>query len=87
MTKDIYSATGEKLRVVYQTAVPNITVAIGSTRELMPSEILYTDSTDYLLGGALMLKNGKIDKFLFDEGYNCHRDGSMTSTPSVTVDS
>ena len=71
MTKDIYSATGEKLRVVYQTAVPNITVAIGSTRELMPSEILYTDSTDYLLGGALMLKNGKIDKFLFDEGY-CH---------------
>ena len=85
MTKDIYSATGEKLRVVYQTAVPNITVAIGSTRELMPSEILYTDSTDYLLGGALMLKNGKIDKFLFDEGYKCHRDGSMTSTPSVTV--
>ena len=70
MTKDIYSATGEKLRVVYQTAVPNITVAIGSTRELMPSEILYTDSTDYLLGGALMLKNGKIDKFLLDEGYN-----------------
>lgn len=69
MTKDIYSATGEKLRVVYQTAVPNITVAIGSTRELMPSEILYTDSTDYLLGGALILKNGKIDKFLFDEGY------------------
>ena len=36
-------------------AVPNITVAIGSTRELMPSEILYTDSTDYLLGGSLTL--------------------------------
>ena len=69
MTKDIYSATGEKLRVVYQTAVPNITVAIGSTRELMPSEILYTDSTDYLLGGALTLKNGRIDMFQFDEGY------------------
>ena len=33
-------------------AVPNITVAIGSTRELMPSEILHTDSTDYLLGGS-----------------------------------
>lgn len=46
VTRYVYSATGEKLRVVYQTAVPNITVAIGSTRELMPSEILYTDSTD-----------------------------------------
>ena len=69
VTRFVYSATGEKLRVVYQTAVPNITVAIGSTRELMPSEILYTDSTDYLLGGALTLKNGRIDMFQFDEGY------------------
>ena len=32
--KYVYSATGEKLRVIYQTAVPNITVAIGSAREL-----------------------------------------------------
>ena len=39
VTKYIYSATGEKLRVVHQTAVPNISVAIGSTRELAPSEI------------------------------------------------
>ena len=51
VTKYIYSATGEKLRVVHQTAVPNISVAIGSTRELAPSEIQYTDSTDYLLRG------------------------------------
>ena len=69
VTRYVYSAAGEKLRVIYQTAVPNITVAIGSTRELMPSEILYTDSTDYLLGGALTLKNGRIDMFQFDEGY------------------
>ena len=34
VTRYVYSATGEKLRVVYQTAVPNITVAIGSAREL-----------------------------------------------------
>ena len=32
VTKYIYSATGEKLRVVYQTAVPNISVAIGAAR-------------------------------------------------------
>ena len=50
-------------------AVPNITVAIGSARKLMPSEILFTDSTDYLLGGALTLKNGRIDKYQFEEGY------------------
>ena len=69
VTRYIYSATGEKLRVVYQTAVPNITVAIGSARELMPSEILFSDSTDYLLGGALTLRNGRIDKYQFEEGY------------------
>ena len=50
VTKYIYSATGEKLRTTHLTAVPNISVAIGSTRELAPSEILSTDSTDYLLG-------------------------------------
>ncbi len=27
------------------------------------------DSTDYLLGGCLVLKNGRIDKVLFDGGY------------------
>ena len=57
VTKYVYGATGEKLRVTHQTAVPNITVPIGSARELLPSEILSTDSTDYLLGGALTLRN------------------------------
>jgi hypothetical protein len=69
VTKYIYSAMGEKLRVTYQTAVPNISVAIGKTKELAPSEILSTDYTDYLLGGSLTLKNGRIDKYQFDEGY------------------
>ena len=69
VTKYVYSAAGEKLRVIYQTAVPNISVAIGSTRELAFYEIQYRDSTDYLLGGSLTLKNGRIDKYLFDEGY------------------
>lgn len=69
VTKYIYSATGEKQRVIYLTAVPNITVAIGSSRELSSSEIQCTDYTDYLLGGSLTLKNGRIDKYQFDEGY------------------
>ena len=69
VTRYIYSAAGEKLRVTYLTAVPNITVPIGGTRELSPSEILSADSTDYLLGGTLTMRNGRIDKYLFDEGY------------------
>ena len=69
VTKYIYSATGEKLRVVYQTAVLNVSVAIGSARELSPSEILSADSVDCLLGGRLTLRNGRIDRFQFDEGY------------------
>ena len=69
VTRYIYSATGEKLRVVHLTAVPNITVAMGQTRELVPSEILSADSTDYLLGGTLTMRDGRIDRYLFDEGY------------------
>ena len=65
----IYSAAGEKLRVTHLTAVPNITVPIGTVRELAPSEILAADSTDYLLGGTLTMKNGRIDKYQFEEGY------------------
>ena len=69
VTKYIYSATGEKKRVIYQTAVANINVAIGSTKELTSSQIQSTETVDYLLGGALTLKNGRIDKYQFEEGY------------------
>ena len=69
VTRYVYSTAGEKLRVIHQTAVPNITVAIGSARELLPLEILSADSTDYLLGGSLTLRNGRIDKYQFEEGY------------------
>jgi RHS repeat-associated protein len=77
--KYIYSATGEKLRVTYQTAVPNINVAIGSTKELASSEILSTDYVDYLLGGSLTMKNGRIDKYQFDEGY-CQAKKNVSNT-------
>lgn len=79
VTKYVYSAAGEKLRVIYQTAVPNITVAIGSTRELSIYETLHTETIDYLLGGALTLKNGRIDKYQFEEGYCQATESSDTS--------
>ena len=57
------------MRVIYQTAVANINVAIGSTKELTSSQIQSTETVDYLLGGALTLRNGRIDKYQFEEGY------------------
>ena len=71
VTKYIYSATGEKMRVIYQTAVANINVAIGETRELITNELVNKkeETVDYLLGGAFTLKNGRIDKYQFEEGY------------------
>lgn len=84
VTKYVYSATGEKLRVIYQTAVPNITVAIGSTRELTIYETLHTETIDYLLGGALTLRNGRIDKYQFDEGY-CQVSSSTSTTDNFML--
>ena len=69
VTKYIYSATGEKLRTIYQTAVPNITVAMGSKHELTDAEVLYKDSVDYYHGGKLTAKNGRLDKCYFNGGY------------------
>ena len=72
VTKYVYSATGEKLRVIYQTSVyPEDAdiVKIGKTKELTPEEINCTETVDYLLGGRLVMRNVKIDKVLFDGGY------------------
>ena len=69
VTNYVYSATGEKLRTVYQTAVPNITVAAGERHELTEAEVLYTDSVDYYHGGKVTVKNGRLDKCYFDGGY------------------
>ena len=72
VTKYVYSATGEKLRVTYQTSVyPKDAdiVKIGKTKELTKEEKKCTETVDYLLGGALTLRNGRIDKYQFEEGY------------------
>ena len=37
--------------------------------EPKPFPIRQKDSTDYLLGGSLVMRNEKIDKVLFDGGY------------------
>ena len=80
-TRYVFSASGEKLRVAHYTAKPNITRPFGvRPADLTPSQTLYKDSTDYLLGGSLVMKNGKIDKFLFHGGY------ALASPTSPTAD-
>lgn len=44
------------------------------------AQILLADSTDYLMGGSLTMKNGKIDKYLFEGGY------AQASVASSTTD-
>ena len=63
VTKYVYSAAGQKLRVVHYTAKPNISRTWGvKPAELTASQILQADSTDYMLGGSLTLKNGKLTR-------------------------
>ena len=69
VTKYIYSAEGTKLRTIYYTAMPNINVPDGCTHELDASEIQTTDSLDFLMEGNHILKNGRINKYLFEGGY------------------
>ena len=71
-TEYVYSATGEKLRVIHITAKPNVvTREVGKEVKdrLSGAYWINYEKTDYLLGGALTLKNGRIDKYQFDEGY------------------
>ena len=67
VTEYAYTATGRKLRAVYYTAVPGITVGSGETHQLTANEILSKDSIDYL--GSLILVNGLPDQYLFQGGY------------------
>jgi len=68
-TEYVYSASGQKLRVVHYTAKPNMNKTWGVKPKFSMTQIQLTDSTDYLLGGSLVMQNGTVDKFLFEGGY------------------
>lgn len=78
VTSYVYSAAGEKLRTVWLTAVPNVTVAIGGRKELTPSLILSSDTTDYV--GGFIYSNGKVSRLQFDGGYCSFPDGNIGRT-------
>ena len=67
VTEYIYTATGEKLRTIHYTAMPNITVEQDTRHDLTEGEILYKDSTDY--HDALIMENGRPSMYQFDGGY------------------
>ncbi len=70
VTRYVYSAAGQKLRAVHYTAKPNITSKWGTKpADLTEEQTLSVDSTDYLLGGSLVMKNNMFDKYLFEGGY------------------
>lgn len=82
-TKYIYSASGQKLRAIYYTANPHtVTRTWGKEpAELTSEQIFQVDSIDYLCGGSLVMRNGRIDKYLFDGGY-----AQATAVPDTKKD-
>ena len=76
VTEYVYAATGRKLRTVYYTAIPGITVGSGETHQLTASEILSKDSIDYL--GSLTLVNGVLGQYFFPGGYCQLNEGNVS---------
>lgn len=51
-------------------AAPNVTVPFGAEPDtLTQGQVMYAGSTQYLLGGSLVVKDGMTDRYLFDGGY------------------
>ena len=69
-TRYTYSAAGEKLLVEHYVAAPNVTVPFGAEPDaLTQGQVMYAGSTQYLLDGSLVVKDGMTDRYLFDGGY------------------
>lgn len=86
ITKYIYSADGQKLRTIYYTAMSNIKVETGQTHELTVAEMQAADSVDYLMGGKLLMRNGRIDKYIFEGGYcEAYKPVTCVAKPFIPI--
>lgn len=72
-TEYVYTVDGEKLQTVYRTAVPNISVDLGSSVDLDSSNTLSVDSINYI--GDFIIENGLLSKYLFNGGYMTFSNG------------
>ena len=67
-----YNSLGEKLQVAYATSSLTASLPaahVAESEALALGQTLYAGSTDYLLGGSLVVKDGLTDRYLFDGGY------------------
>lgn len=69
MTKYTYSATGQKLSVEHFVAMPNVTWNFGEKPNTSGHQAIFAGHTDYLLGGNLIVQEGKTKRLLFEGGY------------------
>lgn len=63
----LYSADGQKCKVIHQTAISNIMVPMGSVLPLSPDQVLDSITTEYC--GNVIYENDELSKVLTDEGY------------------
>ena len=68
-TDYVYTATGQKLRTIYHTAMPSVQVGSGGDFGSASRPCLSADSIDYLFGGTVLCRNGRVSQILFDGGY------------------
>ena len=73
VTEYVYAPTGEKMKAVYYTAVPNISVGLDNTLTLNASNTLAVDSVNYV--GNFIFENGLLSKYLFAGGYATFANG------------
>ena len=66
-TDYVYTATGQKLRAIYHTAMPSVQVGSGGNFGSASRPCLSADSIDYLFGGTVLCRNGRVSQILFDE--------------------
>ncbi len=66
-TEYVYTPDGEKLKTIYRTAVPNISVSLGQTLWMNASNTLAVDSIEYI--GNFIFENGQLAKALYPGGF------------------
>ena len=68
-TDYVYTAAGQKLRTIYHTAMPSVQFGSGGAFGGASRPCLSADSIDYLFGGTVLCRNGRVSQILFDGGY------------------